>query len=67
MRQKRILTAILLIATGWFLNAWAWTTSLGHPYNTIMLVAGIGGIIAGIIFLIRALTDKVHTHNKRHE
>ncbi len=59
-RGTKILLSILTIILGWILNAFAWTTKLGHPVSTICLVLGIGFFIAGIVFLIISINNKAH-------
>ncbi|PHR46506.1 MAG: hypothetical protein COA32_10200 [Fluviicola sp.] len=59
-RGVKIVLSILTIILGWILNAFAWTTKLGHPVSTICLSLGIGLFIAGIVFLIISINNKAH-------
>jgi hypothetical protein len=57
-RRNKLFLSILIIILSWFLNAFAWTTKLGHPISTICLVFGLGLFFIGLILLIQALTTK---------
>jgi len=57
-RKSKILLAIGVIIIGWFLNAFAWTTTAGHPLSTIFLLLGLVLFIGGLIFLILTLSKK---------
>jgi hypothetical protein len=57
-RKNTVLVSIALIIIGWLLNAFAWTTKMGHPISTICLFLGLGFIFVGLIFFILSLTKK---------
>jgi len=52
-KSLKIILSICLIALGLFLDAFGFTTSLGHPLNTICLISGIIIMIVGVAFLAR--------------
>jgi len=51
-RTLKILLSISIIIIGWILNAFAWTTTVGHPISTVALFLGIGLFVGGIVSLI---------------
>jgi len=60
-KRNRIFISILAIIAGWLLDAFAWTTKLGHQISTISLLLGLGLFFGGLIFLIISLTKKMRT------
>ena len=50
-KKVKIFLSISTIILGFLLNAFAWTTELGHPTSTICLLLGLGLFFTGIIFL----------------
>ncbi len=58
-KNKNLLLAILMMATGFILNSLGWSTKIGgHPYNTICFVLGLGLSLFGLIFLLLSLEKK---------
>ena len=57
-RKLKIGISILMIISGWILNAFAWTTKIGHPLSTICLLLGLGLFFGGIIFMIIIIVKK---------
>jgi uncharacterized membrane protein len=57
-KKNKILISIAGIILGWLLNAFAWTTKLGHPTSTICLLLGLGLFFSGLILLISTLSKK---------
>jgi len=57
-KLKQIIYSIILIIIGWVLNAIAWTIAGPHPINTIFLISGVLGLIAGAIWLMTVLFKK---------
>lgn len=57
-KKNKIIFSIVAIVLGWSLNAFAWTTTIGHPISTICLLLGVGLFFSGIVFLILAMTKK---------
>jgi len=55
-RKTKIVTSVGAIILGWLINAFAWTTTIGHPVSTICLLLGLALFFAGLIFLILTLT-----------
>jgi hypothetical protein len=55
-RNQKIIGSVGAIISGWLLNAFAWTTKLGHPTSTISLLLGLGLFFTGLIFLIVTLS-----------
>ena len=54
----------MIIIIGWILDAFAFTTKIGHPISTIALLLGLGLFFGGLIYLIITIKNKAHTHNK---
>ncbi|PVD51410.1 hypothetical protein DC498_14825 [Terrimonas sp.] len=54
-RKTKILFSVGGMLLGWLLNAFAWTTTMGHPVNTISLLLGGILFLGGLIFLIITL------------
>lgn len=54
-RNQKILSSIGAIISGWLLDAFALTTTLGHPISTICLLLGLGLFFVGLKVLIRTL------------
>lgn len=50
--KKLLLHPILILIIGFILNAIAWTTSIGDPFNTICLLLGLGLFFLGITLSI---------------
>ncbi len=50
--MKKLLHPIVLLIIGFVLNAFAWSTSIGHPFNTICLLLGLGLFFLGIILSV---------------
>ena len=63
----RIIISILTIIIGWILNAFAFTTKMGHPTSTIALLVGLGLFFSGLTYLIITIKNKAHTHNTRYK
>lgn len=57
-KKNKIFLSVGAIIFGWLLNAFAWTTKLGHPVSTIFLLLGLALFFGGLIFLILTLTKK---------
>ncbi len=57
-KRNKIFLSVGAIIFGCLLNAFAWTTKLGHPISTFALLIGIGLFFGGLILLILALTKK---------
>ena len=62
-KTLKIIISILAIIFGWILNAFAFTTDIGHPVSTIALFIGLGLSVSGLIYLIITINNKAHTHN----
>ncbi len=43
---------IFMMIGGFVLNGIAWSTNVGHPFNTICLLLGLGLLFLGIILSI---------------
>jgi hypothetical protein len=54
-KKKKIIISVGVIVLGWLLNAFAWTTKLGHPISTISLLLGLGLLFIGLITLFITL------------
>jgi len=63
-KSNRVILSIICIVSGWFINAFAWTTKSGPSVSTISLLVGVGLFVGGIIYLIVALTQR---GGERHE
>jgi dipeptide/tripeptide permease len=63
-KRNKILLSIGTIICGCLLNAFAWTTKLGHPISTICLLLGLGLFFSGLIFLIVTLSKRKQNDNK---
>jgi len=48
-KSIRIILSVLIIIVGWVLAGIGFTTTMGHPVNTILFLAGIGLFIGGIV------------------
>lgn len=57
-KKYKIILSIGAIIIGWFLNAFAWTTTIGHPISTICLMLGIGLFFSGLVLLLFSLFKK---------
>lgn len=57
-KRNKISLSIGAIILGWVLNAFAWTTKMGHPTSTVSLLLGLGLFFSGIVVLILALTRR---------
>ena len=63
-KSIKIVISIMIIIIGWILDAFAFTTKIGHPISTIALLLGLGLFFGGLIYLIITIKNKAHTHNK---
>ncbi|WP_433834692.1 hypothetical protein [Flavobacterium anhuiense] len=50
--KKILLHPIVILIAGFVLNGIAWSVNIGHPFNTICLVFGLGLFFLGIILSI---------------
>ena len=55
-KGNKVFLSIGAIILGGLLNAFAWTTKLGHPISTISLLLGLGLFFIGLILLIVTLS-----------
>lgn len=51
-REQGILVSVLMMIVGFILNGFAWTILPGPFFNTFGLLAGLGLMFAGFVFLI---------------
>ena len=51
-KRNKIYLSVGTIIFGWLLNAFAWTTKLGHPTSTFSLLVGLGLFISGLILFL---------------
>lgn len=54
-KKNKLFQSLGAVILGWVLNAFAWTTKLGHPISTICLLLGLGLFFGGLILLILTL------------
>lgn len=47
-----------MMIIGFALNGVAWSTDIGHPYNTICFLLGLGLNLFGLILFILSLAKK---------
>jgi hypothetical protein len=57
-KGKKILISIAAIISGWLLNGFAWTTSIGHSTNIILVILGLVLFLGGGALLIITLGGK---------
>jgi hypothetical protein len=62
-RKNKIILSIGTIILGWFLDAYAFSTKIGNPINTIFLLIGLILFFIGIILLIKTLISKKLENN----
>jgi predicted phage tail protein len=47
-KSVQMILSVLIIIVGWLLAGIGFTTTIGHPKNTMLFLAGIGLFIGGI-------------------
>ena len=57
-KTVKVILSIVLIILGWLLVGWGFTTTIGHPVNTICFLAGLGLFFVGLIYLIVSINKK---------